>query len=836
VFSFPYYSYPIAPRLLRPVLSIGLPVSYARITGNFPLLADLDERIWAYVDRSIADTLGNLVITRTAQMRLASFWQITHFPKVTQGLQLSDIQVERETHEFLNSGFKSELNEGLASLEQFTLNRILSRAPGFGVRPLVDLLTAIHFHIIVPPIGEGAGCRLNLAQLQQIIQNPTTWRLHSDKYLPFLPKTASFEELQLSVRSQNVIDRLLKECVISDLADLSSLNIGQIMQQPNFGLTSLIDLLDKIQPIVLEREPVQATSPQNGAVLVSSVQCDVTAGVSRPDYTRAVGKLAQSRVANRVQCNDPRLSKLCDGLLYAANGSSVDSPLNSNAFLQQVAMRLAASVSVPANARQLVEIINHIRLRLAEMMNMELEAELRSLAAVNLSDRNIEVVLALWGWSGEPPRTLQSVGDSFGITRERVRQIASKYEKVRVHRKAFLPALEEVLRFIAQRVPVIADDVENELYARHLTLSRFRVESIVECAKQFGQPVAFVLDASGNTRIITEAKGSGLTLLIAKYARRAVSKYGLVNAVDLKEELTDTIHSGIDLKFLSNVIRGIASCEDLGEGWFWLRDLPRNHLITIARKVLAVSPRIHVSEMRAAIANDPRGMGFAPPKQVVLRFCESAVDCDVEDETIIARQQQDLTQILSDTEQVIVDVFRTHGPLLSRAALEEHCVKRGVNRHTMSIYAGRLAIIARYGLGVYGLRGAVFSPDDLAKAPARHERRYYEHGWTENAEPWVAIKLPPSALSNGVVQLPASFRQQVSGRFALRTEDGLVIGQLVVSDHATWGLGTLFRRRGGEPGDILLLTFDMQHRQVTARLGDLAVIPEPGNLAEEVVD
>ena len=61
-------------------------------------------------------------------------------------------------------------------------------------------------------------------------------------------------------------------------------------------------------------------------------------------------------------------------------------------------------------------------------------------------------------------------------------------------------------------------------------------------------------------------------------------------------------------------------------------------------------------------------------------------------------------------------------------------------------------------------------------------------------------------------------------------------GQLVISDHATWGLGPLFRRRGGEPGDILLLTFDLRQSEVTARLGDLAVVPEPGSLAEEVID
>jgi|SRR5271166_1522893 len=168
--------------------------------------------------------------------------------------------------------------------------------------------------------------------------------------------------------------------------------------------------------------------------------------------------------------------------------------------------------------------------------------------------------------------------------------------------------------------------------------------------------------------------------------------------------------------------------------------------------------------------------------------------------------------------------------------LEERCVERGIKRNTLSMYTGRLAIMARYAPSIYGLRGAVFSPDDLNRLSPRRQNRYSEHGWTEDAEPWAAIELPASALSNGVVQLPTSFRQQMSGHYALRTEDGLIVGRLVVSDSATWGLGPLFRRRGGEPGDILLLVFDLQKREVTARLGDLTILPEPGNLAEEVVE
>jgi len=945
---FPHPGYPIAPRLLRPILSIGLPRSFARLVGHFSALADLDETVWEYVDQSVADILGNLVISRAGQMRSAPFWRLTYFPRLTQGLQLEDIQIERPTHECLSDAFKRELPAGLPSLVQCTLDDVLSKIPGVGIRPLVDLLAAVHFHIMDNSVADDAREKLDLSELRCIIRTPGSWRSYSAKYLPTLPKTASLEELRLSVRAENCIQDLLKECVISNLADLSQLTIGQIMERSNFGVKSLKELLTEIQPLVLESAPVltspqrvgfvstvQPSIPQRGVAssdqlssediqqiisqsrpldiflerrvpdipptttladmrldvrtyncitelikgdIISSpsdlsrltirrlmrtknfgrkslanLLCSIeqlqgprhptTAEPLRaapahpcPDLTQAAEKLVQSRIARRIRCIDSRMSKLCGDLLYTANNSGGYPPLDSNATLQQVALRLAACTYTPDTASRVMSAIRQLRLRLAELMRMKLETELRSLAAMHLRDRDLEMVLALWGWAGDLPRTLQSVGDSFGLTRERVRQIVSKFEKVYRRRKAFLPTLEKVLRFISRRVPTVADDTEKELQSSGLTLTRFRVESIIECANRFGQPIPFALDESEEARVITEARRTGLIRLIAAHARRAVSKYGLANAVDIKEQLTDTIHSGIDLKFLSNVIRAMASCEDLGNDWFWLRDLPRNHLLTIVRKVLAVAPRIHVSEMRAAIANDPRGMGFAPPKQVVLSFCQSAAGCDVEDEMIMVRERQDSVQVLSHTERVIVDVFRAHGPILSLAALEDHCVKRGIKRTTSSLYAGRLAIMARYAPGLYGLRGASFSADDLDRATPRRQVRYSDHGWTEKAEPWAAIELAASVLSSGVVQLPLSVRQQLRGRYVLRTEDGQKIGHLAVSDNATWGLSPLFRRRGGEPGDILLLTFDLRHHEVTAKLGDLAVVPELGNLAEEIRD
>ncbi len=45
------------------------------------------------------------------------------------------------------------------------------------------------------------------------------------------------------------------------------------------------------------------------------------------------------------------------------------------------------------------------------------------------------------------------------------------------------------------------------------------------------------------------------------------------------------------------------------------------------------------------------------------------------------------------------------------------------------------------------------------------------------------------------------------------------MGTLAVSRAAGWGLRPFFVRRGGEPGDLLLLTFNLQRHEVTVRLG-----------------
>lgn len=60
-----------------------------------------------------------------------------------------------------------------------------------------------------------------------------------------------------------------------------------------------------------------------------------------------------------------------------------------------------------------------------EMMQKNVEAQLNA-ALANLSERESEIISCYFGLNGKDPMTLEEIGDVYGLTRERVRQIKEK--------------------------------------------------------------------------------------------------------------------------------------------------------------------------------------------------------------------------------------------------------------------------------------------------------------------------------------------------------------------------------------------------------------------------
>jgi hypothetical protein len=297
------------------------------------------------------------------------------------------------------------------------------------------------------------------------------------------------------------------------------------------------------------------------------------------------------------------------------------------------------------------------------------------------------------------------VAGNFGIAPTRVLQIVVNFKRRYICCKGFLPVLDRVLRFVARRVPANADLIEKELQVHGLTLSRVPLEQIFEGAEWFGLLVPCGLAHCNTVRLVAKKADISVVSLILKHVRRAIARFGLVSKVELREELAKAIPTGIDPRLFDIVLSAMPGYEYLGQGWFRAHTVGPDPFFLLVRKVLCVAPRIHVLEMCDAIAGDPLRRRSAPPKHVMFRFCRNVAGCEIKRQVIIARGRLDPSQILGSSELAVLDAFRTHGPLLSRKQLEEHCAERGISRHSLRVYALRSPIVSRYAKGVYRLRG-----------------------------------------------------------------------------------------------------------------------------------
>jgi hypothetical protein len=193
---------------------------------------------------------------------------------------------------------------------------------------------------------------------------------------------------------------------------------------------------------------------------------------------------------------------------------------------------------------------------------------------------------------------------------------------------------------------------------------------------------------------------------------------------------------------------------------------------------------------------------------------------------------------LSPTEIKFATVLRSFGGIAQRAALEDACLKSGIGRPMVWRILSYASWITKYATGVYGFRGLQVGPEVVQTLIRKTERARTnrDYGWKPDGRIWLAFELSETVINSGVFNVPAGIRPHVSGDFEMHDDDGANIGRIRVRENGCWGLLPLFSRRGGEPGDVLLLVFDPGRRHVEARLGGDDLLDQAGERDEPAAD
>lgn len=602
--------------------------------------------------------------------------------------------------------------------------------------------------------------------------------------------------IALEMRTYNA---LKKANLLEKDSQLFNVTIGEILELPGFGIRCLVDLLTTLESRVAQIYPINST------------------------ILRKTKKLLKTKGVEKIFISDPRFGTFVQALNLEGQ------------TLKERLLNLIRGQRSPVSQPLLIKCLTGLERKLRRSVHLILEEELEDLVLFEKKSRNKELLVNYLGLNGKGPRSLESVGQEYGLTRERVRQITDKQLSFLSSTKPYLPILKKCVKLLSSDLPCSEVDAVSKLRERGLTKGSFNPKGIISATTIVGVQCPFVLERRGKTTYLMSYRRRGLTKLIVQAARKAISHWGVTTIEDVTAQALEKAKNHIDPSFVITVLSNLPDFRwlDKTTGWFWLKDVPRNSLITQINKILSVSEGISLSELRSGTSRHHRREGFAPPQRVLLELCKDIERYKVTAEgKIIASPPLDWKQILSDAEKLLVHTLKQHGPVLSREKLEEECIRQGMIRSSFYIYLTYSPVITKYARGVYGLRGANIQPGlvDSLVTERPKSKVVKDYGWTDDGHLRLVIQLSKSVIQTGSVGIPSSIQRYLQGKFIIKTGDGFPIGNLSTNGNRALGLISLFKRRGGDAGDFLLLVFDLNNKEA------IATISEEGFIDEEKID
>ena len=606
------------------------------------------------------------------------------------------------------------------------------------------------------------------------------------------PARSSSLALDVSRRASNALRR--RDVTV----DTSALTVRDLMRIRNFGARSLLDVLTAADSLPAAPH-AQAAQPRR-----SVIERKPSRAVSR-----AAADLAGRRWSGRVSARDPRLGSLVRALEPAAESA------------REAAELVADRPVTAAEARHLTGALRDLIAEGDSRRRLTLKDELADVVGSAVASPTAEtMVLARLGLGGRPPATLEQAGELAGVTRERVRQVEKRFREVISGSETWTPVLDRVLRAVQQAAPATVQRLERDLRCQRLIDQDFSVDSVFAAAKAFGKSLPITNDRQHG---LVRATGTSPPDGIVSLAKRLITHWGATTIDEVCAELAPEAHH-VEPAFVRLVLGGLPDFRwlDEGAGWFWLRDTSRNRLLNQVEKIMAVAGSITIAELRDGVGRHHRMQGFRPPRHVLAELCEDTGMYHRSDDRIIGgKDLPDWRDVLGKNESTLVEVLFDHGFVMRRDDLEQEVVDRqGLNRNSFYVYLSYSPILARYAPGVFGLRGAPVTAAEVdALIPPRARTQVLQdQGWTPEGRLWVAYRISAAGERSGVLGVPGALKKLVQGSFTLSTEDGRVVGTLVVEDNM-WGLSPFYRRYGIEEGDYLVVVFDLQQRASTVIAG-----------------
>ena len=618
-------------------------------------------------------------------------------------------------------------------------------------------------------------------------------RAFDDTQCPRPPKDMRLGDLPLEHRTYLCLSR---EGFDKDFASLGDHTVGEILGLRSFGPRCLVDLLSALETVLGRRSAAD------------------------PGLAAAAERLAAMPEAARVDADDPRFGKAIRAVDVEATTAA------------DMARRVLGRCHAPPDPGFAALQIEQLCVGMEEAANLTIEEELIRIFAAGVVDRNRDILLGYYGWTDGKQHTLSEIGDRFGITRERTRQICAKL--IRRHKRPeriFAPVVERAVALMERRTPCAASQMASYLAEEGLTAVGMGVEGLLVAAELLKRPVGFSLQWVGMARrrrvgLVVADGDAELVAAAIEIARREIYYHGIATLERVCGQVAQRVPGRSKERVVAGAVEALPGFVwlDRKARWFRVGAIAKHGLPKTIEKVLSVAGEVSVGALREAMRRNRRLWRELPPEHVLLEFCRRMPRVRVEGKRIIGDPPKDWKKVLTGVEAKLVETLMAHGPVMDRGQLEDLCVSGGMNRFSFHAFLAWSPVIAQLGHSVYGLLGASASAGQLKSLSSRRRaerlaHRVLEgHGRTGDGRVWLKYRLSKAASTYAVITIPAALKEVVRGRFQLLGPEGDVIGALATKDGRAWGLGAFLRKQGVRIDDTIVVTLDLDRRTATVAL------------------
>ncbi len=461
------------------------------------------------------------------------------------------------------------------------------------------------------------------------------------------------------------------------------------------------------------------------------------------------------------------------------------------------------------------------------------EALKHALLRVESDQHIVNAIVSKLGWDGGHIRPKNGAGDlpGSGAPAGGTQDSSQLVERAlgRLRQSGHVPAAIEHSIVLAERLlPILEWDLCAALLNAKLCYVRFSCEAMAKVAAAFRQEPPFERVRIGCFDALVKTGTADGVRNLAELAQSLMHSHGYANIAKIAERARELFGHELTPAFLEAVLRTVPRFEwlDQENGWFWYRPegtQSNNRLAGQIKTIMAAAPKIRLQELRMAIRRDFRARTAAPPLEVMATICKRLLFLTI-DNGVASRNPSSVhwKAVLGADDAMLASVLRSHGPVLERDKLAEHCRERGMDGDRFAQAVAHSLILKSPGPGQLALVGALVSGMGRANGSggeATDISTVVDHGCLADGKVYLAWRLTESAMQSGALRVPDPFSTFLEGDYAFSTFAGAELGMIQLRQRACWDVRPLLQLGDAEIGDTFGLLLDAREHRAAGIVG-----------------